>query len=202
MLGIDLSANVLIDSLATKPHLYALGPVDDLQGEITAIDGKVYAATVDKGKIICFEDTQLRAPFLAYSYVEQWQSYNVNVRFENLNAIEHVLDSLSKSHGYHENEAFPFLMEANWQQVDFHVIMRDTTQKQHSHEKHNESKIKFIRNNTEATMLGFFSRHHEGVFTHRGYFTHVHYARSEPCETGHLDAIRHSGEIILKLPKK
>jgi acetolactate decarboxylase len=202
MMGIDLSATVLLDTLADKPFLYALGPVDNLQGEITVIDGKVYAARFENGEIECFESAQLRAPFLAYSYIEKWHSYRVNVRFENLSSIEQVVDSLGEIHGFNEDEAFPFLMEANWQHVDFHVIKRDTTELQHSHEKHNEAKIKFHRNNAEATMLGFFSRHHEGVFTHRGHFTHIHYTRKQPCETGHLDDLKHSGEIIVKLPSK
>ena len=46
MMGIDLSATVALDTLMVKQHLYALGPVDDLQGEITVFDGEVYAAEV------------------------------------------------------------------------------------------------------------------------------------------------------------
>lgn len=38
MMGIDLSATVALDTLLEKQHLFALGPVDDLQGEITVLD--------------------------------------------------------------------------------------------------------------------------------------------------------------------
>lgn len=203
MMGIDLSATVALDTLLVQPHLYALGPVDDLQGEITVFDGKVYAAQVTnkrKQRVKFREAEGLKAPFLVYSYVPEWKSYSVEVDLQNLKDLESIVDSLGRVHGYHETAAFPFLVEATFLEVEYHIIKRNKREKQHNHAAHDAAKIHFSNCLNPGHLVGFFSRHHEGVFTHKGQFIHVHFLPKDRRITGHLDKLNHSGTVLVSLP--
>lgn len=203
MMGIDLSATVALDTLLVQPHLYALGPVDDLQGEITVFDGEVYAAQVTnkrKRKVKFQEAEGLKAPFLVYSYVPEWKSYSVKVDLQNLKDIEKIVDSLGRVHGFREEDAFPFRVEATFHEVSYHIIQRKKGEKQHSHEAHNAAKIHFSTCLLSADLVGFYSRNHEGVFTHKGQYAHVHILPKDRRITGHLDGLRHAGELTVWLP--
>lgn len=203
MMGIDLSATVALDTLLVQPHLYALGPVDDLQGEITVFDGEVYAAEVTnkrKRTVKLREAEGLKAPFLVYAYIPEWKSYSVKVDLQNLKDIEKIVDSLGRVHGFREEDAFPFLVEATFLEVEYHIIKRNKREKQHSHEAHNAAKVHFSNCLIPAHLVGFYSRNHEGVFTHKGQFIHVHFLPKDRRVTGHLDKLNHSGKVIISLP--
>ena len=203
MMGIDLSATVALDTLLSKNHLYALGPVDDLQGEITVFDGDIYAAQVTnrrKRKIKLLEAEGIKAPFLVYAYVSEWQTYSVAVVIQNLKDLERIVDSLGRIHGFSESDAFPFLLDGTFLEVEYHIIKRNKREKEHNHEAHSKAKIHFSNCLIPANLIGFYSRNHEGVFTHKGQFIHVHFLPKDRRVTGHLDNLNHTGEVLILLP--
>ena len=51
-----------------------------------------------------------------------------------------------------------------------------------------------------ATLLGFFSKHHQGVFTHHGENTHFHFVDEEKRLTGHVDAVGIKAGALFKVP--
>jgi len=205
MMGIDLSATVLLDTLLVKKHLYALGPVDDLQGEITVFDGDAYAAQVTnkrKRSVKLLDSEGLKAPFLVYAYVEEWETYSVEVEIQNLKDLERIVDSLGSAHGFDKNDAFPFLLEGTFLEVQYHIIKRNKREKEHNHDAHNEAKVPFSNCLIPANLVGFYSRNHEGVFTHKGQFIHVHFLPKDRRITGHLDNLNHSGTVLISLPAR
>jgi acetolactate decarboxylase len=44
----DLSACIYLDALSEIPHLYAIGPIEGLKGEITVYDGQSSIATIER----------------------------------------------------------------------------------------------------------------------------------------------------------
>lgn len=60
----DLSARISLDALAGLPHLYALGPLEGLKGEITIFDGVPSIATVEAGEMRVTSGFDHKAPFL------------------------------------------------------------------------------------------------------------------------------------------
>lgn len=202
MMGTDLSSTVQLDTLLQTKHMYAIGPVHDLQGEITVFDGLPYVSKTEDGLVVTKIDSSMRAPFLVYTHVNEWIQYVMDLSISSLEDITLLIDSLARVQGIDTNKAFPFRLQANWTQVDYHIIMRDTMEVGHNHERHDQAKQKFTEKAVAADLIGFFSRHHEGVFTHRGQFVHVHYLREDRSVTGHLDGIRHRGTILVYLPKQ
>lgn len=202
MTGADLSVHVHLDSLMQYPGLVAVGPLENLRGEITVLDGKTAVSTVEKGRIATVQNTDSKAPFLAYAYVDAWEFKAVSVHLDGLKSIEALIDSLALGAGFAADEAFPFVLSGRWSRADYHIIMRDTTEEVHSHEAHSRAKIKFSEGDIDAELVGFFSRNHEGIFTHKGQYVHVHFLTADRKRTGHLDEIMHKGEITVGLPKR
>lgn len=203
MLGIDLSSTVCLDSLLSAPHLYALGPYEDLQGELTVYDGKaVLSKFAGKDGIESLVDSAARAPFLVYAYIPKWKTFEINARLQSLDDLERMVDSLMVAEGYDVEHPSPFLIDGLFEEVHFHIIQRDTTETSHSHEAHEKAKKHFKRQLDEALLVGFYSRHHEGVFTHKGSRIHVHWVGKNREHTGHLDGLSHDGKIILSLPAR
>jgi acetolactate decarboxylase len=200
MTGADLSNKVFLDTLVEQPGLYAVGPVDNLQGEITVFNSRVITSTVVDGQIVTAEQPGVMAPFLAYAYVEEWQVVTFEASIKGLKELEKLMDSLAQIVGIHADSAFPFLIYAPWQMLEYHIIMRDLDESTHSHEAHKKAKVKFRAGQTPGHLVGFFSRHHEGIFTHKGQFIHVHFLSDNEEATGHLDYLEHIGKIEVYLP--
>lgn len=200
MTGLDLSSHVKLDSLLGRPHLYGLGPAENLQGEVTVIEGIPYVSSVLDGSVHTMIDENIRLPFFAYAYVAQWDSLRIEASIADKSQLQFLVDSLARGRGMDMDSAFPFRLKAKWDQVDYHIIMRDTSEAQHSHEAHSRSKVKYSGSAWNADLLGFYSRHHEGVFTHKGEYLHVHLLGGAREVTGHLDALHHRGTLTLYFP--
>lgn len=201
MTGTDLSVTVSLDTIA-GPGLTALGPAEDVRGEITAIDGKVFVSRAEGRDISTVVMPDVKAPFLAYAYVNAWDTLKVDAVIRDLNDLERLTDSLARAAGIAPDRPFPFRMRAEWDRLDFHIIMRDTSEADHSHEAHAAAKVKFSGRKGDYDLVGFFSRRHEGVFTHKGRYIHVHAISADRSETGHLDGISREGELTFLLPAK
>lgn len=137
---------------------------------------------------------------MVYAYVVEWSQYSIEVNIKNLKDLERVVDSLGSVHGFNENDAFPFLIDGTFEEVEYHIIKRNKREKAHNHETHNEAKIHFYTSTIPAHLVGFYSRNHEGVFTHKGQFIHVHFLPKDKRITGHLDKLNHKGTVLISLP--
>jgi len=202
MQGTDLSVHARLDSLLIRPGLIAVGPLADLRGEITVLDGIPFVSTVTDGEIRTSRDSLAEAPFLAYAYVEHWQHATLFADLDGLKSMQSLIDSVAAAAGIDTDRPFPFVVSAVWQQINTHVIMRDTADAGHNHDAHHRAKVKFSDKDVQADLVGFYSRKHEGVFTHKGQFIHIHAVTEDRHRAGHLDDLRHSGQITIRLPKQ
>lgn len=201
MMGEDLSAHVSLDTLTQLPHLYAVCPLNRLQGEVTIIDGKIYKSTVNsKGQIETSRTFEGKAPFMVYTQVDRWIPIKVSALIQSENELQALIEKVAKEHGIDTESAFPFKVEGKFDTVRFHIISKPLKEKKHSHELHDKAKKHFIETSIKGTLVGFFSKHHQGVFTHRGSFTHVHFLDQMESMTGHLENITVDSELTIWIP--
>lgn len=59
----ELFARIDFDTLSQKENLYALGPIEGLQGEFMVLDGLAFKSEVIEGRVVVNETFALRAPF-------------------------------------------------------------------------------------------------------------------------------------------
>lgn len=203
MMGEDLSAHVQLDSLKSIPNLYAVCPLNRLEGEVTILNGQIYRSTVQHNQVYTDQQFVGTAPFMVYAQVKSWNAFVLTVHLHREEDVQTLIESMAVKEGYNTSQAFPFLIQAQFDTIAYHVISKPKGEKKHNHTLHNKAKKHFQETATEGTLLGFYSKHHEGVFTHKGSFTHVHYVSKDESVTGHVEkAVVRTKEITLFLPKK
>lgn len=204
MMGQDLSAHVQLDTLTNLPHLYAVSPLNRLQGEVTIVDGKIFTSTVDKkGTIQTDSKFEGTAPFMVYAEVEDWIPYSVKSTISSEKDLHELIEKIAHENGYDTEQAFPFMIKGIFDTVNFHIISKPIKEKKHNHELHNKAKKHYTETSISGSLIGFFSKHHEGVFTHKGSFTHVHFLDENESMTGHLENVSlKDREFIVYLPAK
>lgn len=196
----DLSAHVNIDSL-DKKHLFGLGPVEGLKGEIMILDGTVYTSSKNGANLLHQQDKIAAASMLVYSNVEKWKAFSVTTAIKNYEDLEKLVATTALENGYTTGAPFCFKIETKPSSADFHIIdwEKGTT---HTKENHKQFSYAGELRNKDVVLLGFYSRQHQGIFTHHTAFMHVHVLDVATKTVGHLDSITIDGPIIIYLPVK
>ena len=202
----NLSADILIDTLQTK-NLYAIGPVENLRGEIIVWNGRPFVAAIkeENGQpYVQKEVKDLKAIFLVYSHVEKWDTIVVHKQVGSMAELENLVGELAFRNGQDTAEAFPFLITGKIRSGAGHIMFKKEKPGPVSAEEVKQASHRFEFRAGRVQMLGFYSRHHQRVFTHADSFIHVHYRFANRYEAGHLDAVvmDESEPIRLLIPHK
>src|SRR5690606_8446373 len=108
----------LLDTISTKKHLYGLGPVEYLKGELLIIDGRSYVSSVGEDGSVKMEETyNVKAPFFVYTHTENWKEYKLPKRVQTLKQLEEFIDKKSKK----IKRPFAFKLEGTFSEVKYHI---------------------------------------------------------------------------------
>ncbi len=121
MIDGDLSAHVNLDTL-DKTHLYGLGPVAGLKGELVIIDGIIYSTFKEGDKLISQQNKASLAAMLVYSKVEKWKEISLNANINNYSALEDLVKQTAQKAGYDIEKPFVFRIKASPSKTAYHVI--------------------------------------------------------------------------------
>lgn len=195
----DLSAHVNLDTL-DKNHLFGLGPVDGLKGEIMILDGKVYTSSKKENELLNQQDKISQAAMLVYSKVEKWKPVRINATVNNYTELEKLIETTAEANGYDIEIPFAFKVEAMPEETSYHVIdWKDGA----IHTMDNHKEFAYLGNleNSKSILLGFYSTHHQSIFTHHTTNMHIHLLEEKTKTVGHLDDIQINGPITIYLPE-
>lgn len=183
----ELFGKIDLDTINNKNHLYGIGPLEQLKGEILVSDGVAYVATIGSDDAIQLKETyQVSAPFFVYANVEKWKTLFLPDSIQTLNHLEIFLTEVSKKNPL----PFTFRIDATLDSVAFHVVNWPEATQIRSSEDARRNQRGFRLANTRAELIGFFSTKHQGVFTHHDSFLHIHLITSDKMMMGHLDEMR------------
>jgi acetolactate decarboxylase len=197
----DLTPKIELSELKNIPHLYALGAVGYLKGEVQIFDSKSYTTFVKNGKVEFDYTFQRNASLLVYASVPSWKGYKIPDSIKTRKQFEEYIEEKAEEHGLDMEKPFPFIIEGEPTLNDWHVIDWDPNEKVHTHQKHVESGVHERMTKTPIKMLGFFSYYHSGVFTHHTTSLHIHFITHDKKIAGHSDNMELGAGMILKLPK-
>lgn len=182
----NLEATVLLDTLLPNDHLYGLGAAADLKGEIMIIEGRPYCTFVDKDKIVTHGQKNITASMLVYATVQQWSGLIQGNETKNLKDLEVAIETLAKQNSVDITRPFPFIIKIKQGTVAYHVIdWRDNVP--HTADTHKQYSKTGSFHNEELLLLGFFSKNHQGVFTHHASSIHAHVINKDHTIVGHVD---------------
>ncbi len=196
----DISATISLDSLENKDHLYALGAVENLKGEIQIFDGKPSNSFVTNDSLQISNTYDINASLLVYSQVEEWDSFQIDEVLMK-SELEAKIFELAKSNNLDTQNPFPFLIEGTVSSLDWHVINWKEGDMVHNHKKHKDSGLNSKLNKTDVLILGFHSTKHKAIFTHHTTNMHMHFKTIDNSLAGHVDDVVIS-EVQIKLPKQ
>jgi acetolactate decarboxylase len=200
--GIDYSGQIDLKDLADLEHLYAVGPVEGLKGEITIWDGSPLISEIEGEKLWIKRTFNRKACFLVYAQVAQWQAIAIpkGICGEN---ISKMLRAVARRYKHPTDKPFTFLIKGKARMVRFHVLSkRDANQPDGTTDQHERAKVVFSLVSQPVEILGFYSEHHQGVFTHRGSFVHLHVKMPDETKVGHVEILEMEPDSVLYLPLK
>ncbi len=167
--------NASLSELTNIKNLYAVGPVSQLDGEITVIDGKCYIARVDQlGGEAVEEDCSLKAPFLVYGHFSKWNMVRSNVIVLSMKDLKRRIMEILSENGVFTEDPSVFLMEVDIEKLNYHIMKKGRV-------------TPLMIHNKKVTLLGFYSKHHAGTFTHKGEQIHLHFLSVDKKHSGHVD---------------
>jgi acetolactate decarboxylase len=198
----DVRGKVSLAALPRSPGLYAVGPAAGLDGEVTVIDGRLHLARVEHGAVRTSADYEGQAAFLVWATVPAWRDpVQLGAAAGSQAELEKLVEAQARSAGLDTGKPFPFLLRGKVTKVEYHVLRPATPRSGHGAAPgHGDSALNLRASGEAATIVGFYSKAHEGVFTHRGSYAHLHVLLPNG-NSGHVDEVELGPDVELLLPR-
>ena len=203
MMG-NTEPHVTLSDLPQK-HLYAVGALSGLRGEVSVLDGVTwlsYGGADDTIKVETKRGSDERAAILVASNVAKWQKLTIaeDVPFSKLDV---TVERLARSKNVDVSHPFPVMVEGPLQDIEWHVMKGAPAAGDvlHSHGDHARTGVSRTTKQASATLIGFFSNKDQGVFTHMGSNTHFHVILTKEKLMGHVDSVGLKKGAALYVPR-
>jgi acetolactate decarboxylase len=187
-------------TLKGRRHVYGIGPIEGLAGEVTIVNSRPALARVGADRLVhVVESYDSGAPFFVWAEVAAWQTEVVPSSVRTVKDLETFVGNVGAKVGL--TQAFPFVVTGMPELIDFHIVdaKPDTPPGMADHAK---IQIQFDLRRQEATLVGFWSSQHQGVFTPMGANMHVHFQTTDNKVSGHVQGLDlGQGGMTLSLPK-
>ncbi len=195
----DLTAKADLNEFENYEHLYALGAIENLKGEILILDGEVFNTSVNGTEMEFDNSYNKDACLFVYAIVENWNTYDIPDSVSTYEELEVFVEATAKNNGIDTEKPFPFMLDGTPKSFDWHVINWKDGDTKHSHEKHIHSGLYGTIENTEVDMFGFYSKSHHAIFTHHTTNMHIHVKTKDNSLAGHADGLILGSGMKLKL---
>ena len=201
VLANDLRGHVALDALSAAAHLYALGPLEGLRGEVSIFDSAPSIAHIRDSAIVTESTWKARACFLVWADVSAWTWQLLEPAPPDLDALEGSLALLARETGHDIEQPLPFRVTGTAAEMTLHVLdKRDGLP--HDAERHEQAKVRRTLQGERVELVGFHSRRHRGIFTPRESNLHVHLRTADGRISGHLETIRLALGAQLAVPAR
>jgi acetolactate decarboxylase len=204
---------VSLEDLAGRKGLYAMGPIDGLDGEITIYDSKPYITKV-RGKDFVMDNTfKHGAFFLVWTEQSKWKDVPVPASVKGYVDLQQFVKEQAQASGIDVTKPFPFLLAGTPIEIKWHINVDRTEGKPITKELFVKSKAPFITRNEPVDIIGFYSDHHVGVFIAEyapaikegsgiKNVIHIHLVSRVSNAAGHIDDLTLGEGMVLKLPQQ
>jgi acetolactate decarboxylase len=195
-----LGALLDLRTLAKTSHLYGVGPIEQLRGEVTIANSRPALARVDpEGKVRVQESFESGAPFFVWAEVPSWQTVAMPSHIRSYGELERFVPVAAASAGLDPQMALPFLLRGHADFIEFHVLNR-IGDAPHDARTHRKIQRVFELERMDAVMVGFYSPGARGVFTPMESTIHIHFQSADNAISGHVQTMSISDKLTLAFP--
>ncbi len=204
---------VSLEDMTGRKGLYAMGPIDGFDGEITIFDSKPFITKV-RGKDFVMDNTfRHGAFFLVWTEQSKWKDVPVPPSVRGYVDLQQFVKEQAQASGIDVAKPFPFLLAGTPVEIKWHINVDRTEGKPITKELFVKSKEHFITKDEPADIIGFYSDHHGGVFIadyapaiKKGSgiknVIHIHFVSRVSKAAGHIDDLTLGEGMVLKLPQQ
>ena len=195
----QLYGSISLDTIGQKIHLYGLGPVEYLRGELLIQNGKTYMASVQTDTSMTVKEViKVKAPFFVYANVEEWKEQLLPDIVSDVKALEVYLDMISHS----MKRPFAFRLSGIVDKATIHIVNLPENSVVHNPDEAHKGQVSYLLLQEKVDVTGFFSTEHKGIFTHHDSFLHMHLLSADKRKMGHLEEAEFVKGMMLYLPKE
>ncbi len=193
----ELSGVIELDTIANRKGLFGIGPLAYLKGEILLLNGRAYVSRVqDDGTPTVNIEENVTAPFFVYANQNDWKEITLPESVVGIPAIEDFVTQQTKD----VTEPFVFKIHGTALKAKYHIQnLADGSVVTNPDEAHaGQQSFKIF--NKKVVIIGFYSKNHQGIFTHHDSNMHLHVITSDWKHMGHLDELTLdvlSGKLLL-----
>jgi acetolactate decarboxylase len=196
-----LAAAIDLRSLANRPHLYGIGPIEQLRGEVTIIGSRPSLSRLrPDGTIEVTENFETGAPFLVWAEVSAWRKVSVPPEVRSFADLEAFVPRAAAAVGLDPQQALPFLIQSRAELIEYHILNR-IGDAPHNPEQHKKIQISFELMRAEAMIVGFHSLSHRGIFIPMDSAIHMNFQTLDNSTSGHIQMIDLGTGATLYLPQ-
>ncbi|TAN39466.1 MAG: hypothetical protein EPN25_11385 [Nitrospirae bacterium] len=203
---------VTLEDLAGRKGLYAMGPIEGLDGEITIFDSKPYITKVRGSDYILDTTYKHGAFFLVWTEQSNWKDVPVPAAVKGYLDLQKFVRTEAAAAGLDVTKPFPFLLAGTPVEIKWHINVDRTGGKPITNELFVKSKEPFVARNEPVDIIGFYSEHHSGIFLSQyapairkdsgmQNAIHIHLVSRTSKAAGHIDDITLGEKMVLRLPK-
>ena len=190
-----------LDSLVDKQNIYALGTMENLAGEIQIFNSQPYHSTAENDSLIVGSAETQNASLLVYAQVSDWKEISMPLSVVNQEALVGFLEYDEVMSEISSDAPLVFTIEGKAEEIEWHVLTGKANDSTHGDQRHNISSVSGVLHDVDVEILGFYSREHEGVFTHHNLPLHLHFKTADGRIAGHLDNLELGQNMTMRIPK-
>ena len=148
----DIGPNVDLSQINVTAHVYGLGPVAGLKGEITVLDGETFVsqAVAERPRVALAPSA--KAVFLVYASVTKWRSVDIPAAVVSETDLAGFLERQ-----FHKNTRSPFLVRGTAVACRYHIQNFMGKAEDLTHELHDRAKVFLEVTNAPVELVGFFT---------------------------------------------
>lgn len=195
----QLQTRVQLEDLSMTNNTFGLGAIEGLAGEILIWEGKSLVSKSVSGQVSIEESVDYGAALMVLTEAEGWNEFSLS-QVSSLLDLEAAIEEKAMTLGYDSNAIIPFRISGKIDDLDWHVINAEEASEP-SHEAYKAAGFSGQEKGKSVEILGFFSKNHQGIFTHHGSFLHLHFIDQEAENMGHVDGLKFSSAVKFYLPK-
>ena len=189
----DTTNHIYLDTIRPHRRLYGFGPLSGMAGEILIVDGRPYVSTInERGRRQVKQTYEAKAPHFVYTHIRSWHEAELPrdsiLNKQNLGAH---LEALALKSAIDVEKPFPFLLKGRFRKITYHIS---------DVHKHHSSGSQTVED-VDVIILGFFSKHHENIFTEPGSHVVMSFMTTSASVIGQIDQLTLKGKRVqLLLP--